>query len=128
MIVLPHCQFKFCLVQSLCIVFMNGAIRTICNRKFELYLFAALVCKPLLCESICTLVPSILVPLKLFSVGPIACLVFFKGSELIDEFLEAVDEPGGSIPDLLPHYVPTKPNEGVLKMRGKVREGVNSKC
>ena len=125
---LPHCQFKSCLVQSLCIIFMNGAIRTICNREFELYWFAALVCKPLLCESICTLVPSICVPLKLFSVGPIACLVFFEVSELIDEFLEAVDKPGGSIPNLLPHHIPTKPNEGVLRMRGKVREGGNSKC
>ena len=59
---------------------------------------------------------SIFVAIKLFSACPIMRSVFFKGFELIDEFLKAVDEPGGSILDLLPHHISTKPNEGVLNV------------
>ena len=64
---------------------------------------------------------------RLFSVGdlavfkwllPIGELAIFEWSELINELLETVDKPGGPIPDLLSHHIPTKPDEGVLKVEG----------
>jgi len=52
----------------------------------------------------------------LFSMGD---LPVFKWPELINELLETVDKPGGPIPDLLSHHIPTKPDEGILKVEGE---------
>jgi len=52
----------------------------------------------------------------LFSMGD---LPIFKWPELINELLETVDKPGGPIPDLLSHHIPTKPDEGILKVEGE---------